>query len=256
MEKKVYDIVYSLGYDCTCARYMAKYHLRSYAGPFDWITLCDYKTRMEYILNDFENFLNKEDLEFIPRPPEKDYLNPKMIDFVNKRDKFEFYHDFPKGKTLDESFPEIKAKYDRRIKRFDEKLKTEKNILLLWLSHEVKVSNEELLKYSEKIMAKYGKKIDFIYLENDKTKGKGEVEKEEISPHIIKYKLRTVDPKVKGKIPLTAEACDKIFKGLHSRGQTKRMLADIGHRFWVKGLSLLILYRPWRKAFKQRFYKI
>lgn len=39
MTPKVYDIVYSIGYDCTAARYMGKYFLRSYAGPFDWITL-------------------------------------------------------------------------------------------------------------------------------------------------------------------------------------------------------------------------
>lgn len=255
MEKKVYDIVYSLGYDCTCARYMAKYHLRSYSGPFDWITLCDYKTRMEYILNDFENFLNKEDLEFIPRPPEKDYLNPKMIDFVNKRDKFEFYHDFPKGKTLDESFPEIKAKYDRRIKRFDEKLKTEKNILLLWVSHKEKVDNEVFLYYSNKIMEKYGKAIDFIYLENDPSKLQGEFDKIVLSPHVIKYKLRTLDPHVNGKIPLTAVACDNIFSQLCSKGQRKRKLQYLWRRFWVKSLAMFIFYRPWRKAFKKKFYK-
>lgn len=86
MTPKVYDIVYSIGYDCTAARYMGKYFLRSYAGPFDWITLCDFPTRMEYILNDFENFMNKEDMVFINRPPEHDYLNPKMIDYRNTRD--------------------------------------------------------------------------------------------------------------------------------------------------------------------------
>lgn len=256
MTPKVYDIVYSIGYDCTAARYMGKYFLRSYAGPFDWITLCDFPTRMEYILNDFENFMNKEDMVFINRPPEHDYLNPKMIDYRNTRDNYHFYHDFPKGIDFDVSFPAIKAKYNRRIKRFDEMLKTKENVLLINLAHEEKLDNAAILKYCNAIMQKYGRTFDFIFIENDQSKEKGEIEKIELSENIIKYKVRTVDPKVKGKIPLTAEACDTIFKNLHSKGQSKRRWLRLWHKFWVKTVSLFIFYRPWRKEFKLRHMKV
>ncbi len=256
MFTKTYDIIYSIGYDCTCARYLAKYSLRSFAGPFDWITLCDYPTRMSYILNGFENFLNKDDLEFLPRPPEKDYLNPYTIDFYNKRDNFHFFHDFPKGKSLDESFPFIKEKYNRRIKRFDEMLRNKKNVLLMCVSNTEIVDNDVIRKYSEAIMQKYNKKIDFLFVENDVSKAPGEIETIEISPHIMKCKVRTVDPEFKGKIPLTSKACEVIFTGLKSVGQKKRRYRKYWRNLLVKVLSLFIFYRPWRKAFKLKYRKI
>lgn len=250
--KKNYDIVYSLGGDCTCARYMLKYHLRSYASPFDWLAFVDFAPRMKLIENDFKNFMNLEDLKFIQRKPGLDYLNPKIIDFEDTRNGFHFYHDFPKGQTLEESYPEVKAKYDRRIKRFLNQLKTAENPLLIWLSHYEPTDNGTLIDCCGRLTKKFNKNIDFIIIENDESKSPGETEKISLAPNIVKYKTLTKDPLVSGKIPLTARGCDKIFSEIRCKGQTGRRIRHILNNVLTRFLCLFIPYRPWRKAFKHR----
>lgn len=250
--KKNYDIVYSLGGDCTCARYMLKYHLRSYASPFDWLAFVDFVPRMKLIENDFKNFMNIEDLKFIQRKTGLDYLNPKIIDFEDTRNGFHFYHDFPKGQTLEESYPVVKEKYNRSIKRFLNLLETADKPLLIWLSHYEPTDNDAIIDSCNRLMKKFNKKIDFIIIENDNTKARGEIEKLDLTPNIVKYKTLTNDPLVSGKIQLTALGCDKIFSEIRCKGQTKRHIRHILNNALTRFLCLLIPYRPWRKALKHR----
>lgn len=57
-----YDVIYSLGRDCSCAMYMRQTNLRSCSGPFDWLTHAGFEKRFELMINNFDEFLEQSDL--------------------------------------------------------------------------------------------------------------------------------------------------------------------------------------------------
>ena len=214
MQKKFkYDIIYSIGRDCSCAIYLQKQGLRILSGPFDWLTnVNDIKDRLNFILNDFNDFLNLEDLKFLPKDP--NVFNDEACDYYeNLCNGFYYYHDFPKNVSLNDAFPQVKEKYDRRIRRFMYNLKTKKEVLLVWFSH-IPTADEAIIPLCEQICQKYNKQIDFLVIENDDTKNDDEIEKKLLASNIVMYKLKTSSLDENGN-PTTMgreEVCSKLFK--------------------------------------------
>lgn len=97
----------SLGESCPISASMSKYGLRSYSGPFDWLITDDFQWVLHYIKNDFEDFLQRENLEIYNN-------NPKQ--FREKNSGFIFVHD--DECPLEEKYDALKEKYQRRIKNF------------------------------------------------------------------------------------------------------------------------------------------
>ncbi len=135
MISKKYDIIYSIGLSCSCATYMKEAKLRACSGPFDWLTNASFEQRFELMLNDFTGFLDKEYLEPMEKPsalpPDKnnDY-------YKNTKTGLYFWHDFPADVSFEKAYPQIKEKYERRITRFYENIKSKNKVLLIWLSHD------------------------------------------------------------------------------------------------------------------------
>ena len=210
---KKYDIIYSIGRDCSCAMYLQKQGLRISSGPFDWLTnVNDIKDRLNFILNDFNDFLNLEDLKFLPKDP--NVFNDEACDYYeNLRNGFYYYHDFHKNLSLNDAFPQVKEKYNRRIERFIRNLKTKKKVLLVWFSH-IPTADEAIIPLCEQICQKYGKQIDFLIIENDDSKADDDIEKKFLATNIVMYKLKTSSLDEKGN-PTTMgreEVCSKLFK--------------------------------------------
>ena len=65
MKKKTYDIIYSIGYDCSCALYIKETGLRLTSGPFDWLTHASIEERFAALLNEFDDFFNIKDFKKI-----------------------------------------------------------------------------------------------------------------------------------------------------------------------------------------------
>ena len=57
-----FDLIFSIGEDCACSSYLRRYNLQDYSYPFDWLTKATFKTRLDLLLNDFQGFLEKENL--------------------------------------------------------------------------------------------------------------------------------------------------------------------------------------------------
>lgn len=212
-KKYKYDIIYSIGRDCSCAMYLQKQGLRILSGPFDWLTnVNDIKDRLNFILNDFNDFLNLEDLKFLPKDP--NVFNDEACDYYeNLRNGFYYYHDFHKNVPLEEAFPQVKEKYNRRIGRFIRNLKTKKKVLLVWFSH-IPTADEAIIPLCEQICQKYGKQIDFLIIENDDSKADDDIEKKFLATNIVMYKLKTASLDEKGN-PTTMgreEVCSKLFQ--------------------------------------------
>lgn len=248
---KKYDIIYSIGTDCACSMYMRRHYLRTTSGPFDWLTHASFKTRMELILNEFKDFINIEDLQPLSKDPTM--FNDESCDYYeNKQNGFYYYHDFPKDIPLLSSYSEVKAKYDRRIKRFLNDITKNDNTLLLWLAHKQKVTDEQAQYFTEKLREKYNPNLDFIIIEHDENKINGEIEELKLAPYLTKYKLFTAAFD-ENNLPLTLgniENCNKIFSKIKCSGKTTRWLKSKIKKHLIKAICFFIPYRPWRKKIK------
>jgi hypothetical protein len=73
----------------------------------------------------FADWLREEDLEFV-----SDRADNGKDQYRNKRYPLVYLHDFPHGVPLHESYPTVKAKYDRRVARLKRLLSEAKNRVL------------------------------------------------------------------------------------------------------------------------------
>lgn len=110
-EAEVFSNFISLGSACQTASSMAKYGLRGWSGPFDWLVTDSLKWVLHYMENDFADFLERKNLE-------RDKDNPKT--FIDRESGFIFRHDheYP----FEEKYNELKGKYQKKIDRFQEEI--------------------------------------------------------------------------------------------------------------------------------------
>ncbi len=87
--------------------------LRNFSSPFDWV-ISDFQGIISAIRSHFSDFLSPE-LLCQNTENRNHYCNPNYGIY--------FFHDFTKYRPLSEQLPSVKEKYDRRIRRFYEKIK-------------------------------------------------------------------------------------------------------------------------------------
>ena len=188
MKKQKFDAIYSIGYNCPSSMYLKKAHLRGYSGPFDWLINADFETRIKLILNNFKDFLDPKDMAPLAKDP--NMFNDKKCDYYqNLRNGFYFFHDFPIGIPFERVFPEVVARYDRRIKRFYQNINKANTVLLVWFSHQHNTPDNVLFDASNRICAKFGKQIDFLVIEH--TENLKQPQKRVIAKNIVRYNLHT-----------------------------------------------------------------
>ncbi len=244
---KKYDLIYSLGADCACATYLKINNLRLYSGPFDWLTHCKFSTRMKLILNNFEEFLNIEDL----RPLEKDLSihNDNNCDYYeNIKNGIWFYHDFPCGVPLKQSYSVVKEKYNRRIKRFYKLINKKKNILLVWFAHNQITPDETIIQLCNNVMQKFEKSIDFLIIENNSGIESGVIQIRWLSEHIMICNLNSVSYDENGRITTLGNEyiCNKVFQAICLRKSSYGVLKN----FFIKFICLFLPSKSLRRIMK------
>ena len=126
--KGTYDSIFSLGELCLASIQLEKNGLRPYAGPIDWMGSYDLKDVNRLIQNRFKGFMNHEHLVVENMASDKLYLvREKYYNILSNHDFFTH-----KNTPTDlAAYPEVKAKYDRRVDRFLEKMSTSHRILFI-----------------------------------------------------------------------------------------------------------------------------
>lgn len=185
---KNYDFIFSLGEDCACTGYLRAQKLQEESFPFDWLTKASFDSRIELLINDFTDFINEEDFSILEKNPTSntdqhyDYYN-------NEKTGFYFYHDFPVGEDFKKAFPSIKEKYQRRIERLYNRINNANSVLVVWLSRNKHIQNDNILRAHSELLNKFPNKIiDFLILENDSDKLHLEFDIQKINDNIIKIK--------------------------------------------------------------------
>ena len=168
--KNKFDFVVSIGQGCASTSYLRRCNLQNFSFPFDWIAGAPFDVLTDYIINGFQNFLNIEDLE--PYILKEGHKNDGPCDlYRNKRNNYHHFHDFTKNMPLEESFKIVKAKYDRRIKRFYECIDSSKKILFVWFSHFVPLQDENFTESCKRLREHFqDKEIYMLVIENSSVK--------------------------------------------------------------------------------------
>lgn len=173
MMKKKYDLVFGIGAACSCSQMLRKTGLQFSSYPFDWLYGTDFSGRVDILTNDFKDFVNKEDLTFI-NATNGDKDNPCDV-YNNVKNGITFNHDFPQGVPLEQSYPAVKAKYDRRIDRLLKRIERSENTLIVYVEIPTSPENttlETLLNCREKLCAGSEKKISTCCMSPARTNAK------------------------------------------------------------------------------------
>ena len=166
MLKNKFDLIVSLGKDCACTSYLRKCGLQYNSYPFDWLTYAPFANRIKLVVEDFKDFLNLEDLKMMQKPTEFG-SDPNNDYYENISNQLYFWHDFPTGIPLEESYPEVNAKYQRRIKRLYEKIEQAQKILFVWFAHNSLQKIDDIRDAYKKLKEKFeDKEVYLLVIEN------------------------------------------------------------------------------------------
>ena len=127
--QKKFDLFVSLGAACSCTQTLRDSRLQYFSYPFDWVYGSNFLDRVKILVNNFEHWLDKEDLISWGKRAE---THPNEI-FKNTRTDIVFNHDFRMDTPLEESFDEVKQKYDRRIARLLNQIENSRSVLFAYI---------------------------------------------------------------------------------------------------------------------------
>lgn len=121
--------------------------------------------RCRMLVNNLENFINKEDLQF----KEKVEVS-KCNAYMNTSNNILFNHDFKMTETLEEGYERVKQKYERRINRLYKQIENAEKVLVVYINlpNRETISDDELKEAYEILRNKFGEKINLLYLYNSK----------------------------------------------------------------------------------------
>lgn len=190
--EKEYDLAFSLGGACSCTQTLRKANLQYLSFPFDWIRGCTILERAKMLVSGMPEFLIKEDLRYV----DKNVGGFKDI-YRSEKTGITFYHDFPICGKLDEEFPSVAEKYNRRYKRLIELLKVSSRVLVVYLPPpppyihtEDPLPNDEMLKKTVDILNDRFPSVEFdlVTFRNIDEDLKNEEKIRLISDHIVEIR--------------------------------------------------------------------
>jgi len=227
-----YDIVFSLGEACLCATMLKNLGLRHFSSPFDWLYGSDFRRRVDLLYNDFDGFLNKEDLQLIGQRE-----NPEPCDvYYNQSTDITLNHDFPINGIFDATFPKVKVKYNRRIDNLLTSIKKSKKVLIVFMelkdSISGSLSDDEIIALMDKVNRKFAPvKVDLIYIRHNPDMKDGE------------FTIKELDERIK---------LAQCFN--YGRGETAEIPGNFANAKLI--LSGIICKRDWKKSLQYYFYVI
>ncbi len=247
--KKQYDLIVSLGAACPCTTALRAQHLQDFSYPFDWLFGGTLVGRTEILVHDFKNWFNKEDLIFSHEVP-----NVNGMAYLNKKTEIVYNHDFKKGKSFEEQYPIIEAKYSRRIDRLIEKAETAENILFVFIErpdYKTQMSDKELLQVERLLHKRFGNKVDLLYLFCNDVPFKNR-EDVWISPHVRKvifdYQLHK-----KNEYSVNKRKLKAVLKNYGLKRPLLKQLQIRIKSFLIHFACLFIWSKKWRKDFKRKW---
>lgn len=241
MGKVRYDLIFGLGFACSCSESLRAAKLQLLSFPYDWITLtvCDgldysheLPNRIHEITEDFQDWLSPEEFVFYRCDEE----NRKDV-YINRRLKYIFNHDFPAGIPFSESFPMVQMKYRRRINRLLGLIRSARRILI------VRVDRPDLpiatdiadCQAAVRALEDHFAPARFDFLQISFAEGQDEIQEESFAGNVTRWTLDYQDhrPDVgswRVDVPLLGELLKKRFSVRDYRTRLERQTFDAARR--------------------------
>ena len=165
--KKEYDFAFSLGFSCACSESLRAEGLQFESCPFDWVGVTDVLQTARLVANGFEGWLERDDLDLWDVRITGGFVTRV---YRNRKTGIGFVHEFSNDAGLDAAYPAVKAKFDRRIPRFMERLRRSRRVLAVYLevSKNPRASNETLVEARRLLAQKFPEtSFDLLYLYED-----------------------------------------------------------------------------------------
>lgn len=156
MKKTKYDLIFSCGEFCMVSKNLRDNKLQFESYPFDWILGFSPIILLENLKDNFKNYFLKENLVKIKEETEFDI-------YEDKTNKVQYLHDFHHGLNFDEDYNENNAKFQRRIKRLQNRIENSKKMLLIFASSDF-FNEEKVIESFRGLKAYIKKDIDFLYV--------------------------------------------------------------------------------------------
>ena len=149
-----FDLFVPFGEQCITSWNLRQNNLQTESLPFDWLAHVKLNLALDFLLNNFEGFLIRNQLAFVKR--EKHEAHFKMPNGIV------FKHDFRSEKL--EDFPKVERKYQRRIKRLYQKINHARSLLFVHFDYD-KPQKEILVEACKRLRSYYpDKKIKLLYV--------------------------------------------------------------------------------------------
>ncbi len=156
--KSHYDLIVSLGANCSAAHNLRYRDMRPYSLPLDWVYMEDDKP-IKWLINAFETkfsgFLQYENLEQLPPTNEHAIIYKDMVS------GFVFPNHWVKEIKNKSDYDVVASKMHRRVKRLFDKLDSAKSVLFIIAANQELNTDNILMLYKRLIKQYPGKNIDF-----------------------------------------------------------------------------------------------
>jgi hypothetical protein len=152
-----------MGANCFLAGMLDALGLRMFSGPYDWVNGSTFEMRFRLFLNRFDKYFEKGDLQFQGHAECTDV-------YRNQRTGLAYIHDFKLNSDFDAAYPEVRAKYDRRIARVLDKIKNGRRTLILYTETVGATQTLEIGRLVELVKeanAMYKSEIDLLYYKHN-----------------------------------------------------------------------------------------
>ena len=172
--KRKFDLVISIGHRCFTSLMLRQNNLQVASFPFDWLLNTEYKQSLDFLCNNFDDFLEKKDLVLVENEG-----NQFHNTYKNKRTNFSLVHDFPVNVDFDKQFEIVKEKYTKRINRLIEKIRLSNTVLLVYSAPSTppyKKPLDDIIKDTTEMIPKLkdvfpNTEFNFMYITPSETKG-------------------------------------------------------------------------------------
>lgn len=177
IKKREYNYIIPIGEGCYTAQILKDYGNRSFSFPFDWVRTPNYMSPINLLINDLDDFFNKEYLEYF-----ETYDLTKEDWYIDKKSMIIFRHEFSANSShdFDKFYEKVYEKYKRRCERLVNIINDYhiRKICLLYIervdavenTHRIpnKVNNHELKKVIDKLNRHFKKNcFDMFYFKHE-----------------------------------------------------------------------------------------
>ena len=187
--KRKYDLIFGIGEACSCSSTLRRANLQIQSFPFDWIFGGTFLERVDILVNNFENFIKYEDLEYLGDNGIPSHL---CNIYKNNYNNLIFKHDFLAEDNIEKTIFDVQQKYERRAKRQLSLAEKAERILVIWIDSPGHLwkekNNQDFINGFNKIQNKFSNaQIDMLVFAWQKNLKFQNRKKEEISNNILKY---------------------------------------------------------------------